>query len=288
MALHISSRYNTVEILTKEIYNHRMGIIEIENLTKKYGNFTAVDNLSLKVEKGSIFAFLGPNGAGKSTTIKMISTLLKPTSGEIFLDGISIEKNPHNTRKIIGVVFQDYSLDDELTAWENLDYHGVLYKIPKDDRRERMKELLKIVELSDRKNDKVENFSGGMKRRLEIARGLLHRPKIFFLDEPTIGLDPQTRNNIWNYIIKLNKEEQVTVFFTTHYMDEAEKHATNLAIIDNGKIVEQGTAPDIIKNHSTKSLEEAFIKLTGSAIRTETVSPIDKARNGHFRGRRNK
>ena len=182
-------------------------IIVVKNLTKKFDNLLAVDSISFNVKQGEIFAFLGPNGAGKSTTIKMLTTLLSPTGGSIELNGYNPVSKPSAVRRAFGIVFQDPSLDDELTAWENMEFHGVLYGVPKKLRRERIEHLMNFVELWDRRNDLVKHFSGGMKRRLEIARGLLHHPKIFFLDEPTLGLDPQTRNHIWSYIKKLNKEE---------------------------------------------------------------------------------
>src|SRR3989344_7012994 len=186
-------------------------MIEVKNLTKKFGEFTAVDNISCSVKKGDIFAFLGPNGAGKTTTIKMLTTLLKPTAGEILINGNNPVTQQDAVRKSFGIVFQDQSLDDELTAFENMEFHGVLYGVPRDERRKRIQDLLQIVELEDRKNHLVKQFSGGMKRRLEIARGLIHHPLILFLDEPTIGLDPQTRNHIWSYIKDLNAKEKVTV-----------------------------------------------------------------------------
>lgn len=253
-------------------------IIEVKNLTKNFNGFTAVNNISFSVKKGEIFAFLGPNGAGKTTTIKMLTTLLHPTLGEIKLNGFDPVKDQDNVRRSFGIVFQDPSLDDELTALENLEFHGVLYKVPKDLRRKRIPELLAMVELLDRKNALVKTFSGGMKRRLEIARGLLHHPKIFFLDEPTLGLDPQTRNHIWAYIKKLNKEEGITVFFTTHYMEEAAKMAQLIAIIDHGQIIAQGTAQDLIKQTKKTSLEDAFLSFTGHQIRDEVAGNIDRMR----------
>jgi ABC-2 type transport system ATP-binding protein len=255
-----------------------MPIIEAKNLTKKFKDFTAVDNISFTVNKGDIFAFLGPNGAGKSTTIKMLTTLLKPTSGNVILDGCDTAKNQDAVRETFGIVFQDPSLDDELTAWENLEFHGVLYKVPKKLRRERIEQMLKFVELWDRKDDLVKKFSGGMKRRLEIARGLLHHPKIFFLDEPTLGLDPQTRNHIWDYIADLNKTEGITIFLTTHYMEEAEKMANCIAIIDHGKIVAQGSSAELMKKTNTDTLENAFLALTGKAIREEEATGADQMR----------
>jgi ABC-2 type transport system ATP-binding protein len=256
----------------------RDNIIEVKNLTKKFGDFVAVNNISFDVKKGEIFAFLGPNGAGKTTTIKVLTTILHPTQGQIKLNGFDVVEEPKKARQSFGIVFQDYSLDDELTAWENMELHGVLYQVPKEVRRQRIEHLLKLVELWQRKNDLVKNFSGGMKRRLEAARGLLHHPKILFLDEPTLGLDPQTRNLIWSYIKNLNKEEGITVFFTTHYMEEAEKMADRVAIIDHGKIITQGTAVELKEKTKTQSLEEAFIKLTGHQIREEEASPIDRMR----------
>ncbi len=256
-------------------------IIEIKNLTKKFKNFTAVDGITFDVKKGEIFSFLGPNGAGKTTTIKMLTTLASPTSGSILINGFDPAKQQNQARASFGIVFQDPSLDDELTAYENLNMHGMLYKIKVKERRERIKQLLNFVELWDRKDDLVKHFSGGMKRRLEIARGFLHHPKILFLDEPTIGLDPQTRNHIWEYLKKMNKEEGTTVFLTTHYMEEAEKVSSRIAIIDHGKIIAQGTSEELKKSTKTNSLEEAFLKLTGSEIREETVK--NQVMTGHAR-----
>jgi len=253
-------------------------IIEVKNLTKRFKEFTAVNNISFNVDKGDIFAFLGPNGAGKTTTIKMLTTLLKPTEGEIILNGFNSVENSSDVRNSFGIVFQGSSLDDELSAFENMEFHGVLYGVPRKIREERIKQLLEMVDLWDRKDEFVKNFSGGMKRRLEIARGLLHHPKILFLDEPTLGLDPQTRNHIWTYIKGLNEKEGITVFLTTHYMDEAEKMANKIAIIDNGKIIVQGTADELKKETNTNSLEEAFIKLTGYQIREEKAENINLMR----------
>ena len=253
-------------------------IIEVKNLTKKFGGFTAVENISFTVKKGEVFAFLGPNGAGKTTTIKILTTLLLPTKGVTAINSYDPTKNQNQVRQSFGIVFQDPSLDDELTACENLEFHGVLYKVESNLRKKRIEELLKFVELWERRNDLVKTFSGGMKRRLEIARGLLHHPKIFFLDEPTLGLDPQTRNHIWTYVQKLNKEEGITVFFTTHYMEEAEKVADRIAIIDHGKIVAQGTASQLKQQTNAKNLEDAFLSLTGRAIREEEVSVTDRIR----------
>jgi ABC-2 type transport system ATP-binding protein len=253
-------------------------IIQVKNLTKKFNGFVAVDNISFNIERGEIFAFLGPNGAGKSTTIKMLTTLLKPTSGKVIINGYDPQKDQNEVRKSFGIVFQDQSLDDELTAYENMEFHGVLYSVPKKVRREKIEELLKFVELWERKDDLVKNFSGGMKRRLEAARGLIHHPKILFLDEPTLGLDPQTRNHIWNYIRDLNQKEGMTIFFTTHYMAEAEKIAQRIAIIDHGKIIIQGTPAELKQKTNTNSLEDAFLKFTGTTIREEGVNSLDRMR----------
>lgn len=253
-------------------------IIEVKNLVKKFKDFSAVNDINFEVEKGDIFAFLGPNGAGKTTTIKMLTTLLSPTAGLIYLDGIDVVKNAENARKSFGIVFQDPSLDDELTAYENMEFHAVLYKIDKKTRRQRIEELLNYVELWDRRENLVKTFSGGMKRRLEIARGLLHHPKILFLDEPTSGLDPQTRNHIWEYIKKLNTSEKITVFFTTHYIEEADKYASTIAIMDHGKIVTLDTPSNLKNKTKSKDLEGAFLKLTGNSIRDEEASGVDKLR----------
>ena len=244
-------------------------VIKVTNLTKKFDDFTAVNDISFDVKRGEIFAFLGPNGAGKTTTIKMLTTLLKPTSGEILIDNHNASTEQDAARKTFGIVFQDPSLEDELTAYENMEFHGVLYSVPKQIRKLRIEELLKFVELWDRKDSLIKTFSGGMKRRLEIARGLLHHPKIFFLDEPTQGLDPQTRNHIWNHVVNLNKKENITIFFTTHYLEEAQKYANRIAIMDHGRIITTGTLNELLNKTNKSNLEEAFIALTGSGIREE-------------------
>ena len=262
-------------------------IIEVKDLTKKFKDFIAVNNISFHVKKGEVFAFLGPNGAGKSTTIKMLTTLLDKTSGEILVNGKNPAIHKDGVRKSFGIVFQDPSLDDDMTAYENMQLHAVLYSVPKLEREQRIKELLTFVELWDRKDNLVKTFSGGMKRRLEIARGLLHHPKILFLDEPTLGLDPQTRNHMWQYVQDLSKKEGMTVFFTTHYMEEAERIAKRIAVIDHGKIIATGNPTELKKQTDTNSLEEAFLKLTGSAIRDEDASSLDRLRQrrGSWRGR---
>lgn len=245
-------------------------VITIRDLVKKYKDVTAIDHVDLSIERGSIFALLGPNGSGKSTMIKILTTLLRPTSGSVVVNGWNIKKNPDQVRRSFGIVFQDPSLDDELTALENLEFHGILYRVPKKIRTERTEALLKMVELWDRRKSYVKEYSGGMKRRLEVARGFLHHPKILFLDEPTLGLDPQTRNLMWQYITELNAREKTTVFFTTHYMDEAERVSDHIAIVDHGMIIAQGSVADLKKQTQTDRLEEAFLTLIGRQIREES------------------
>jgi len=266
--------------------NMKNAIIKVENLTKNFDGFVAVDKISFEVAQGEIFAFLGPNGAGKTTTIKMLTTLLEPTSGAMVVNGFDPAREKDRVRQSFGIVFQDHSLDDDLTAHENMEFHGAIYRVPRALREERIAYLLKLVGLSERRNDKVKTFSGGMKRRLEVARALTHHPKILFLDEPTLGLDPQTRNRIWDYIRQLNKVEGMTVFFTTQYMEEADKVADAVAIIDKGKIIKIGTPAELKKQTSTETLEEAFLKLTGYSIREESSSPIDSLRNARRMWRR--
>jgi ABC-2 type transport system ATP-binding protein len=253
-------------------------MIQVQNLIKTFGEFTAVDDVSFKVERGEIFAFLGPNGAGKTTTIKMLTTLLKPTGGRVELDGVDPAKEQNKARQSFGIVFQDPSLDGDLTAYENMELHGVLYHVPRKTRHERIETLMTLFELWDRRDTQVKQFSGGMKRRLEIARGLLHTPKILFLDEPTLGLDPQSRNQLWTHVKHLNETESVTVFLTTHYMDEAERVAHRIAIIDHGKIVAQGTPAELKAQTKAESLEDAFLALTGSTIRDEKAGAADQMR----------
>jgi ABC-2 type transport system ATP-binding protein len=253
-------------------------VIQVKDLVKTFKDIRAVDQVSFDVPAGQIFGFLGPNGAGKTTTIKMLTTVLKPTSGSISLDGKDPVSSPLDARRSFGIVFQDPSLDSELTAFENMELHAVLYAVPSKERKARVEKFLKFVELWDRRDSFAKTFSGGMKRRLEIARALLHTPKILFLDEPTLGLDPQTRNHIWGYIQSLAREERMTVFFTTHYMDEAERVAGEIAVIDRGKIVAQGTPQSLKERTQSASLEDAFIALTGHAIRDESASPMDRMR----------
>jgi ABC-2 type transport system ATP-binding protein len=253
-------------------------VIRAEHVVKKFGDFTAVDDISFEVGTGEIFAFLGPNGAGKTTTIKMLTTLLRPTSGTLELNGVDPAVQQEEARRSFGIVFQDPSLEQDLTAWENMELHGVLYKVPRDLRRQRTERLLRMFDLWERRDSQVKQFSGGMKRRLEIARGLLHTPKILFLDEPTLGLDPQSRNQLWTTVKNLNETEKVTVFLTTHYMDEADRVAQRIAVIDHGRIVAMGTPGELKERTGTASLEEAFLALTGTTIRDETASAADQMR----------
>ncbi|NMC34296.1 MAG: ATP-binding cassette domain-containing protein [Veillonellaceae bacterium] len=217
-------------------------IITVEGLTHCYGKIVAVNNIYFNVYEGQIFSFLGPNGAGKTTTINLLITLLQIQKGKVTIAGLDVASNPGAIRKNIGVVFQDHRLDRDLTIWETLEFHGRIHSIPKDVRRQRIDELLSIVELAERRNEFVKNLSGGMKRCVEIARGLLVRPKVLFLDEPTIGLDTKARRKIWCYIKQINREENVTVFLTTHYMDEADQYSDEICIIDKGKIMANGTS----------------------------------------------
>jgi len=253
-------------------------MIRVENLVKRFGELAAVDNISFEVQRGEIFAFLGPNGAGKTTTIKMLTTLLQPTSGSLELDGLDPTVNRDEVRKRFGVVFQDPSLDQDLTAWENMEIHGVLYSVPRKERHERATILLQLFELWERRDALVKTFSGGMRRRLEIARGLLHTPKVLFLDEPTLGLDPQSRNQMWTHVKNLNESDQVTVFLTTHYMDEADRVAHRIAVIDHGRIVAIGSSRELKEQTNRESLEDAFLALTGTTIRDESANAADSMR----------
>lgn len=214
-----------------------MDAIIVKKLTKKFNGFTAVDHIDFTVKTGELFGLLGPNGAGKTTTINMLSTLLKATSGYGEVAGFDISRNKDAIRRSIGVVFQEPALDIKLTGKENLEFHAMMYGIGKEERRKRIKEVLELVELTEKAGVLVEKYSGGMKRRLEIARGLIHWPKVLFLDEPTLGLDTQTRRHIWDYIKKLNKEGKVAIILTTHYMEEADYLCERIAIMDHGKIV---------------------------------------------------
>jgi len=211
-----------------------------------------VDNISFSVAPGEIFGFLGPNGAGKTTTINILCTLTKPTSGRATIDGLDVVRQQSQVRQLIGLVFQDPSLDERLSGLQNMRFHGLVYSVPASIREQRIEQLLRMVELWDKRHNEVRTYSGGMKRRLELARGLLHHPKVLFLDEPTLGLDPQTRNRIWEYILELRQREGTTIFLTTHYMDEADK-ATRIAIIDYGKLIAMNT-PEKLKKMVGKDI----------------------------------
>lgn len=266
-------------------------IIEVRNFTKRYGKFEAVKNISFDVAEGIIFAFLGPNGAGKSTTINTLCTIFEKTEGRLSIDGRDVSREKNAVRKAIGVVFQDSTLDKKMTVEENLRMHCVFYSVPRGEVEERIKFVLDLVDLADWRRKPVASLSGGMMRRVEIARGLIHYPKVLFLDEPTTGLDPQTRNHVWEYILRLQKEKNITIFLTTHYMDEAE-HADDVAIMDHGEIIAHDT-PFGLKKKYTK--DRAYIStgnpgkfeglLNGSGIRfdvREKFHRVDVDDNAKF------
>ena len=211
--------------------------IQTMQLTKAYNSFKAVDNLNISVERGEIFGLLGPNGAGKTTTVSMLCTILNPTSGTATVNGFDLVHEANKVRKSIGIVFQDPSIDDRLTARENLYMHANLYGVPASEQKERVARILNLIELEDRADDLLRTYSGGMRRRLELGRGLIHYPQVLFLDEPTVGLDPQTRDHIWKYIRELKESHDITIVLTTHYMDEADRLSDRIAIMDHGKIV---------------------------------------------------
>ncbi|NPV13562.1 ATP-binding cassette domain-containing protein [candidate division WOR-3 bacterium] len=219
-------------------------VIQVDRLTKDFKGFVAVDHISFEVKTGEIFGFLGPNGAGKTTTTRMLCTLTRPSAGRAWVAGYDVLSQQSLVRRAIGIIFQDPSLDDRLTAQENLKFHGLIYRVPKNELKKRVTEALEWMELADRADDLVRNFSGGMKRRLEIARALLHTPRVLFLDEPTLGLDPQTRNRIWERLLRLRQTGNMTLFLTTHYMDEAE-YCDRIAIIDYGKIIALDTPANL-------------------------------------------
>ena len=245
-------------------------MIKIRNLVKKYNNLTAVNDLTLDINENEVFGLLGSNGAGKTTTIHMLATLLKPTSGTATVNGYDIVSQPAKVRASIGIVFQAPSSDDILTGYENLQLHSMLYSVPRHARRQRIDEVLELVGLTDRKHDQVKTYSGGMRRRLEIARGLLHKPKVMFLDEPTLGLDPASRETMWKYVQRLVKEEKVTVILTTHYMEEADMLCDRIGIIDKGKIVALDTPAGLKAG------------LGGDIIRIKTKDSIDRVRQFDF------
>jgi len=254
-----------------------MFAIDARKLIRKFGDVVAVNEVEFTVEQGEVFGFLGPNGAGKSTTINMLCTMLRPTAGTAVINGYDLVRQADGVRQSIGIIFQDASLDDRLTGRENLQFHAMLYDVPRSTFLQRADELLAIVDLSDKAKESVRTYSGGMKRRLEIARGLLHHPKVLFLDEPTIGLDPQTRRHIWDYLLNLRRQEGVTMFMTTHYMEEAE-HCDRIAIIDHGRIVALDTPKrlkamvggDLVTAHTSDNprAAAALTSIPGAQTRT--------------------
>ena len=249
-------------------------IIEIKNLKKKYGDFEAVKWITFDVKKWEIFGFLGPNGAGKSTTIKILTTMIDKTSWSVKVDGNDL-KDQHAVRNTFWIVFQESSLDDELTGWENMYFHAMLYWVKKDQINSEIEHLMKFVELREFKDKVVKQYSWWMKRRLEVARWLLHHPKILFLDEPTVWLDPQSRTHIWEYLKKLNEEQWLTIFITTHYMDEVEKVADRIAIIDHWTIQAIWTINELEKQTWKDNLDDVFLELTWRDIREELVSEAE-------------
>jgi len=265
--------------------------IQTHQLTKAYGSLKAVDNLNIAVDSGEIFGLLGPNGAGKTTAVSMLCTILKPTSGTATVNGFDIIKEPNKVRKSIGIVFQDPSIDDRLTGRENLFMHANLYGVPASEQKERINRILKLVELEDRANDLLRTYSGGMRRRLELGRGLIHYPKVLFLDEPTVGLDPQTRDHIWKYIKDLKQTHDITVVLTTHYMDEADRLANRIGIIDHGKMVVLDTPAKlkdtlegdvvVVRANNTEVLSELVAKWLGFTKTTLIEGALEiTVRNG--------
>jgi ABC-2 type transport system ATP-binding protein len=260
-------------------------IIEVKNLIKQYGDFKAVDDLTFSVEKGSFFGFLGPNGAGKTTTMRILSTLLKATSGSVTVAGADVGKDPNTVRRAIGFAMQDTSLDNMASGYENLQLLGVLYGQTPKESRARADELLEVVGLQKVAGKWVNQYSGGMRRRLDLAGTLMHSPEVLFLDEPTQGLDPQARRDIWDYLRKLNTEG-TTVFLTTHYMDEADALCEDVLFIDHGQLIERGTPKALKKEHKTENLEDIFVKLVGHAIHGEDESNLVKGRDPFIEGSR--
>ena len=262
-----------------------MYAVRAEGLRRTFEGVTAVESVDLAIEPGEMFAFLGPNGAGKTTTIKMLCTLLRPDSGYAQINGHDVVVASAQVRASIGIVFQEYTLDDYLTAERNLAYHCMIYHVPRRERRARVARALDLVGLTDRADEPVRGFSGGMKRRLEVARALLHRPQVLFLDEPTVGLDPQTRRYLWDHLHALRRDAGVTLFLTTHYMTEAED-ADRVAIIDHGRIVTEGSPAEVIARTDAETLENAFVALTGNDLRPEEASGRERlasARRGRGR-----
>jgi ABC-2 type transport system ATP-binding protein len=254
-----------------------MQSIWVDHLVRRFGATVAVDDISFAVPAGEFFGFLGPNGAGKTTTINMLCTLLRPSSGTARVNGFDVVTEANAVRRSIGLVFQDPSLDERLTAQENLEFHARIYNVPHAVWKERSERLLRMVDLWERRDHLVRTFSGGMRRRLELTRGLLHHPAVLFLDEPTLGLDPQTRAAIWRHLLELRAQEGVTLFLTTHYMEETEG-CDRIAIIDHGRIVAIGSSAELKAQTNTDSLEGAFLALTGTTIREEEASSMDRMR----------
>ena len=250
-------------------------IIDVKNLNYNYGDFQAVDDVSFSVKKGEIFSFHGPNGAGKSTVINILTTLLPVQSGSARIVGYDVATQPEQVRRSIGIVFQDETLDRDLTVWETMELHGRLYSMPKEERRQRIEEMIMLVELEDKRDVRTRNLSGGMKRRLEIGRGLMTRPKVLFLDEPTIGLDTQTRIRLWDYIKKVN-ESGTTIFLTTHYMDEADQVSNWVNIVDHGKIVVGGKPTDL-KNALGRDM--IYLETDNNTAAAEVARSLDIVKN---------
>lgn len=235
--------------------------IQVSMVTRRFGSFTALDRVSLEVPRGSIFALLGPNGAGKSTLIKILTTLLRPSSGCIHIDGIDVVRHASEARKRFGVVFQSSSLDDEMTPLEHLEIHAAFFRVPVEHAKSLGQQLLLDFDLWDKRNERIKNFSGGQKRRLEIARVFIHEPRLLVLDEPTVGLDAQSRRQLWTYIHAVKARQQLTVLLATHYLEEAEQMATHVAVLSSGSIVAEGTPLSIMEEAAERSLEEAFLTL---------------------------
>jgi ABC-2 type transport system ATP-binding protein len=259
-------------------------VVLARGLTRSYGGRDVVADLDLSVRPGEIFGFLGPNGAGKTTTINILCTLLRPTRGWAQVAGHDVVQNPHEVRRSIGLVFQESTLDPDLTAMENLRFHADLFGLPRRQKRRAIATMLELVDLTERKDSLVRTFSGGMRRRLEIARGLLHSPRVLFLDEPTTGLDPQTRVIIWQYLRRLRREQNITVFLTTHYLEEAE-NCDRIVIIDHGELVAEGTPGELKTGMATgkaaPTLDDVFLHYTGAAIRDEVNHPHRLVRPAH-------
>jgi ABC-2 type transport system ATP-binding protein len=251
-------------------------MIEVKNLTRNFGQLVAVNTLNFSVREGEVFGLLGPNGAGKSTTLSMLCTILKPSSGTATINGTDVTRHPAQVRRMIGIVFQDPSIDDRLTGRENLEMHANLYDVPRADVRRRIDEVLELVELKDKADLLMRTYSGGMRRRLEIARGLIHYPKVLFLDEPTIGLDPQTREHIWTYVSALSRREKITVVLTTHYMEEADELCERIAIIDYGKIIALDT-PGRLKD--ALEGDRISIKTEGAYALAEKLNQLNLAKD---------